>query len=142
MSESDEEEESEGENMEECSGENSCGRDHDHSNGAMDEQELFDADTGDLSLNKLNTILQEYGVDNIFTPLDGTALFSTLCKINHSCDPNVKVKYTFTREYGLVATLTALKDIITGAELLQSYIDQTMGKEFMPLTYILNLFQF
>jgi SET domain-containing protein len=137
MSDSDEEEESVGENMEECNGDNSC--DHDHSHEAMDEQELLDADTGDLSLNKLNTILQEYGVDNLFTPLDGTALFSTLCKINHSCDPNVKVKYAFTREYGLVATLTALKDIITGAELLQSYIDQTMGKKCTLLTHILNL---
>jgi hypothetical protein len=141
MSDSDEEEESVGENMEECNGEDSCGHDHghNHSNEAMDEQELHNADTEDLSLNKLNTILQEYGVDNIFSPLDGTALFSTLCKINHSCDPNVKVKYAFTREYGLVATLTALKDIITGAELLQSYIDQTMGKKCTLLIHILNL---
>lgn len=92
-------------------------------NEGMDEEE-----TGDSSLNKLNSILKEYGVDSIFPPLDGTALYSMMCKINHSCSPNVRVKYVFTREHGLVAELVALREIQPDEELVQSYIDQTMGK--------------
>ena len=111
--------------MDECQAD-SCEHHHDNhlEHGAMDLEE-----TGDPSLDKLNVILNEYGVDSIFPPLDGTALYSMMCKINHSCDPNVRVKYVFTREHGLVALLVALKEIKPDAELLQSYIDQTMGKK-------------
>lgn len=84
-------------------------------------------ETGDASLNRLHMLLKENDVENIFPPLDGTALFSMLCKINHSCEPNVRVKYVFTKELGLTAFLVALKEIEVGSELLQSYIDETMG---------------
>jgi hypothetical protein len=93
-----------------------------------DDHEHMDVtDTGDASLIKLHALLREYDVENVFPPLDGTALFSMLCKINHSCEPNVRVKYVFTKELGLTAFLVALKEINKGSELLQSYIDQTMG---------------
>jgi SET domain len=110
-------EESEDVHTVECS--TKCGHDyHEH----MDV-----TDTGDASLTKLYGLVREYDVENIFPPLDGTALFSMLCKINHSCEPNVRVKYVFTKELGLTAFLVALKEIHKGSELLQSYIDQTMG---------------
>ena len=99
----------------------STGCSHD-AHGSMDV-----TNTGDASLTKLRMLLKEHDVENIFPPLDGTALFSMLCKINHSCEPNVRVKYVFTKEVGLTAFLVALKEIKVGSELLQSYIDETMG---------------
>ena len=105
-----------------------CGHDHDHGHGhCHNHEEMDDGETGDSSLDKLNTILREYGVDSIFPPLDGTALYSMMCKINHSCSPNVRVTYLFTKEHGLVASLIATREIQPDEELLQSYIDQTMG---------------
>lgn len=114
------------EGMDDCEQSTECLIEHHHHG-----QEKMDiAETGDASLDKLKAVLREYGGDGIFTPLDGTALFSMLCKINHSCDPNVRVKYVFTREHGMVARLVALRDIDPDEELLQSYIDQSMGKEW------------
>jgi hypothetical protein len=34
------------------------------------------------------------GTDQVFPPLDGTAFYSLVCKINHSCRPNVMVRYS------------------------------------------------
>lgn len=67
------------------------------------------------------------GADALFPPLDGTAFYLTTCKINHSCDPNVFVRYTTTLEDGLVAELVTLRDIPEGEELVQSYIDQSLS---------------
>ena len=104
-------------------------------------------ETEDTSLSKLHMLLNEFDFESIFPPLDGTALFSMLCKINHSCEPNVRVKYVFTKELGLTAFLVALKEISVGSELLQSYIDETMGTfcsiafELFPyFSLILNIF--
>lgn len=111
--------------MDHCEHSSGCHDEHHH----VDQEEMDVMETGDASLDKLKSVMHEYGADGIFTPLDGTALFSMLCKINHSCDPNVRVKYLFTREHGMVARLVALKDIMPDTELLQSYIDQSMGEE-------------
>lgn len=66
--------------------------------------------------------------DEIFTPLDGTAHFSTLTKMNHSCSPNTAVLYK-TRGWGknhpLVAYCIALRDIEEGEELTISYIENS-----------------
>lgn len=128
--EDDEENDGDGlQDMDECE-ESACGNSHDHGHGHghyHNNNGMDDAETGDSSLDKLNTILREYGVDSIFPPLDGTALYSMMCKINHSCSPNVRVKYFFTKEHGLVASLVATREIQPDEELLQSYIDQTMG---------------
>lgn len=67
------------------------------------------------------------GEDRIFPPLDGTGFYSTICHMNHSCDPNVIVKYNAIPEVGLVASVVALRDIELGAELQQSYIDASKG---------------
>jgi hypothetical protein len=74
----------------------------------------------------LELIESSGGMDRIFPPLDGTAFYSTICHINHSCDPNVIVRYKSTAE-GVYAFLTALRDIAEGEELVQSYIDNTLG---------------
>lgn len=83
-------------------------------------------------------LLEEHGIDSIFPPLDGTAFFETVCKINHSCVPNVRVNYVCngnasassasSSATGLQAQMVALRDILPGEELLQSYIDQNLCK--------------
>ena len=85
--------------------------------------------------------------------LDGTALYSYICCMNHSCDPNVMVIY-YPPSYinsspncdaskinpkisidevrgtrPLMATVIAIKDIHSGDELLHSYIDKYMPRE-------------
>jgi Cupin-like domain/SET domain len=65
-------------------------------------------------------------LDYIFPPLDGTALYSTTCKMNHSCNPNMIVLFkrrSFGRLHPLVAHCVALRDIAEGEELTISYIE-------------------
>jgi hypothetical protein len=60
----------------------------------------------------------------VFAPLDGTAMFSTTCKMNHSCDPNVIVVYRGLKWHEpLVAQCVAKCDIEPGEELCISYVD-------------------
>ena len=130
----DDEDDDESNEMDECEDEACCegdhNHDHEHSHGHQHEHEAMDdEETGDASLDKLKSLIRENGMESLFPPLDGTALYSMMCKINHSCYPNVRVKYVFAREYGLVAELVALREIRPDDELLQSYIDQTMGKD-------------
>lgn len=81
----------------------------------------------DADVETLCDLVEEYGLDNLYPPLDGTAFYSLICRINHSCDPNVRVTYTCCPQRGLLATLVALKPIQPGEELVQSYIDQFKG---------------
>jgi len=65
-------------------------------------------------------------LDYIFPPLDGTAMYATVCKMNHSCDPNVIVLYKrqgWGSRHPLTAYCVALRDIAPGDELTISYID-------------------
>ena len=66
-------------------------------------------------------------LDHIFPPLDGTAMFATACKMNHSCDPNVLLVYQSHPSWQQPLTLYALaiKDIQEGEELTISYIDHS-----------------
>jgi hypothetical protein len=93
-----------------------------------------DAAGNDSNLQRLYEVLSNSGLDSIFPPLDGTAFYSKICKINHSCEPNVVVKYPPAPLDGqprpLTAQLIALRDIAPNEELLQSYIDQSMSFEF------------
>ena len=64
--------------------------------------------------------------DDIFHPFDGTAHFSMISKMNHSCEPNIVVLYKTSgwgRNHPLVAYCVALRDISEGEELTISYID-------------------
>jgi hypothetical protein len=81
-------------------------------------------DQADQSLEERDTTGDD--LDYIFPPLDGTAMYATTCKMNHSCDPNVIVLYKRTgwgALHPLVAYCVALRDIQAGEELTISYID-------------------
>ena len=65
----------------------------------------------------------------IFQPLDGTSLYTHVCTMNHSCDPNVEVIYRTPSSGRLQATVVALRDLSPGEELFFSYIDLELGLE-------------
>lgn len=48
-------------------------------------------------------------LDMIFTPLDGLAMYSTTCKMNHSCSPNILVSYLDTSS--LLSTSSAFSHL-------------------------------
>ena len=50
--------------------------------------------TGDPDLDEVRRLVEEHGEDTLFPPLDGTAFFLLICRINHSCMPNVSVRYS------------------------------------------------
>ena len=64
------------------------------------------------------------GDDALWMPLSGAAFYSTICKINHSCEPNVVVVYALSNTRGLVARVEALRPLVPGEELLHSYVDR------------------
>lgn len=78
----------------------------------------------DENLASLREMIETHGMNTLFPPLDGTAFYALICRINHSCEPNVRVTYVNSPEFGLQAHLLALRPILPGEELLQSYIDQ------------------
>mmetsp|Transcript_16855 Transcript_16855/g.25350 ORF Transcript_16855/g.25350 Transcript_16855/m.25350 type:complete len:468 (-) Transcript_16855:7-1410(-) len=104
-----------------------CSMDTPQEQKVDEEEEMSDEDNSDYST--LRSLVEEVGVECMFPPLDGTAFYTTICKINHSCVPNVLVQYTSHAEYGLCAMIVALRDIAEGEELVQSYIDQTLDTE-------------
>jgi hypothetical protein len=76
-------------------------------------------------------------LEELFTPFDGTAMYYTTCKMNHSCIPNVVVRYSYSclgggkrarwgKEFPLVVSCYALRDIDKDEELCISYIDSDM----------------
>ena len=104
--------------------------DEEGTGGNTDEDDSFlmsDEVVTDPHLARLYELLNANGLECIFPPLDGTAFYMLICKINHSCEPNVLVRYD-AAEPGvpLQARLTALRHISTGEELVQSYIDQSL----------------
>ena len=77
--------------------------------------------------SRLLNLIDDVGEYAVYPPLDGTAFYTTICKINHSCIPNVMVRYASHPQYGLCAQMVVLRQISEGEELLQSYIDQSLG---------------
>jgi PHD/YefM family antitoxin component YafN of YafNO toxin-antitoxin module len=75
----------------------------------------------------LQDLITSTGEENLYPPLDGTSFYTTICRINHSCVPNAMVRYRMDPTYGLCAEMIALRDIEENEELVQSYIDQTLG---------------
>lgn len=61
-------------------------------------------------------------LNSIGTPI-GTALFDDISYINHSCDPNVGLKFK-----GMQATVVALKDLNANDELLINYAEMEAEK--------------
>ena len=75
----------------------------------------------------LQDLINSTGEENLYPPLDGTSFYTTICRVNHSCVPNVMVRYRVDPSHGLCAEMVALRDIEENEELVQSYIDQTQG---------------
>ena len=96
-----------------------------------EDEEEEDMEVVDDDADVYTQILQfidTYSMDVLFPPLDGAAFYKRICKINHSCEPNVRVSYVSTPEGGLTVDMIALREIREGEELVQSYIDQNMCK--------------
>ncbi len=73
-------------------------------------------------------------LDHIFPPFDGTAMFRVACKMNHSCKPNVIVRYAAVGWYHpLTLECIALREIQKGEELCISYIDFTFNSLAMDV---------
>ncbi|RYH13380.1 SET domain-containing protein-lysine N-methyltransferase [archaeon] len=98
--------------------------------GTMNAADVIDESTGNPDLDIVHDTIAQYGEDSFLPPLDGTAFYLLICKINHSCLPNVVVKYTSSEDtpgqVGLVARLVALREILPGEELVQSYVDASL----------------
>ena len=112
-----------------------CGVDYDQS--SLEEEENEEAEAVQLAYDETDRIIIDSGgEDSIFPPLDGTAFYETICRINHSCEPNVAVKYISSSKVrgGLSASLVSLRDIYPAEELLQSYIETNMSTEKRQLS--------
>eukprot|EP01031_Cornospumella_fuschlensis_P038636 gene38636-46969_t len=95
--------------------------------GVVNAADVIDESTGNPDLDIVHDTISQYGEDSFLPPLDGTAFYFMICKINHSCIPNVIVKYVPSENAeGLVAQLVALRDILPGEELVQSYVDASL----------------
>ena len=72
----------------------------------------------------LEACLAKSKTSGIFSALDGTALLSLICCMNHSCRPNCEVRWVdgLGINSPLVAELVALEPIPAGGELFQSYV--------------------
>jgi hypothetical protein len=104
--------------------------DEEEEEGDEREEEVECAPSGDEQLDEIRRIVsREGGIDNVFPPLDGTAFYDTICKMNHSCVPNAVVVYATSEGRGLVAQVRALRDILEGEEVLQSYIQESLSTE-------------
>ena len=64
-----------------------------------------------------------------FPPLDGTALFTIICCMNHSCDPNIVIEWDDDPNEPLKANVKAVRPIEIGEELSFSYIDCNLPYE-------------
>lgn len=85
----------------------------------------IDKEEDNIHLKSLKELIDMHGIDTLYPPIDGTAFYSVICRINHSCEPNVQVLYQYSHEYNNIqAYLKVLKPILPNEELLQSYINQ------------------
>lgn len=136
------------EGMEECDDEEcddeECGEDHDHDHDHDhdDDDESYSEplkpiteftpqDYKDLvePLSSESTTFSYSNFDVYYPPLDGTSLFSTACKMNHSCSPNVFVQYRGGYNSPLVLEAISLRDVKVGEELVISYVDCELSWE-------------
>ena len=86
----------------------------------------YDESSKEGQLLSIQSLLSLHDTDMLFPPLDGTAFFLTICKVNHSCEPNMFVRYTCVDKFGVCAEAVSMKCIAEREELVQSYVDQTL----------------
>ena len=94
-------------------------------NNAKDATEALHDHEYDYTNDELASFLaglDKDDLDALFAPLDGTAMYATACKMNHSCDPNVVVLYRPQQQTPLAVYCRALRDVCVGEELCISYI--------------------
>ncbi|KAI9909285.1 hypothetical protein PsorP6_015308 [Peronosclerospora sorghi] len=84
-----------------------------HKSRLEDESAQQGDDDDDDDRDEMDALAQD------FVGVEGTALFSGICTMNHSCDPNCTVLYTKDG----AAHVFAVQDIAEGNELCISYID-------------------
>ena len=95
----------------------------------MEEEEAGD-EAADADYRDLQRTLETHGILSLFPPLDGAAFYLTICRINHSCVPNVRVEYVNKGvDGGLMAEVKVVRPIGAGEELVQSYIDENLSWE-------------
>ena len=131
-----EEEGEEGEEGEACLDEFSCvpcapvGATEEDNVEEYEEDEADEADEADAGNEYEEAIARMQLVaqmgDDYFPPLDGTALFTVGCSMNHSCAPNVSPVWSPDNDQPIAMHFVALKDIASGEELNFSYIDATI----------------
>ncbi len=85
------------------------------------EDELDQSQEGHIpaDINSIN--LEAY-----FPPLDGTALFTVICCMNHSCNPNAEILWD-EESNALQAIVKTIKNIKKGDEISFSYIDSSLS---------------
>ena len=95
-------------------------------NGDDDDDDDEEEESGDPAYDTLFKTLGQHGDSNIFPPLDGSAFYLNICRINHSCEPNVRVEYVdkgaSSAGGGLTAQVRVLRPIAVGEELVQAYV--------------------
>lgn len=103
------------------------------------DEEVGDEDFDDVDeiiedpIGLLKTAVEGDDTESLFAPLDGTALYSVICCMNHACRPNCVVRYPKRRKLRggeadpLVAQVFLLENVQAGEELTQSYVDKSMG---------------
>eukprot|EP00624_Nannochloropsis_granulata_P005322 evm.model.NODE_37535_length_24537_cov_23.534824.3 len=103
----------------------SCGNHHVHNHQHFEKDPSSSSAVSSLSPPELlEACLAKSRTSGIFSALDGTALLSLICCMNHSCRPNCEVRWVGGLEPNspLVAELVALEPIPAGGELFQSYV--------------------
>lgn len=91
-----------------------------HGYGAAAATPPLPAMTAQEILSKCECLGRDFG---IFSAMDGTALLSLVCCMNHSCAPNCEVRWVGgLHGEPVLAELIAIQPIAVGEELCQSYI--------------------
>jgi hypothetical protein len=106
--------------LDECDeeeGDDDGGHGHSHGEGGHSHdahmEEAVDGD--DIELEA-----EDDFVDRVLPKFEGVGLFDILSMMNHSCNPNVEIRYTKGNN---TAQVVALRDLYAGEEMEVSYID-------------------
>lgn len=107
-----------------------AGDNHNHEHAHAHTPQEREVPSFSSPIELLDACLAKSRTSGIFSALDGTALLSLICCMNHSCAPNCEVRWVGGEGEGgkpggstpLLAELVALEPIPAGAELFQSYV--------------------
>lgn len=127
-------EEAECSDAENCVGEEGDESEDCDSTSVADEEREESCVAFDEAMNILHKVLP--CEKELFPPLDGTALYTLICCMNHSCSPNCSIEYSGKtsdmiekKADQMIARVVLLENVTEGEELTQSYIDTQLGLE-------------